>query len=451
MRKNEKGSLTIFLALTSLLFLTFCLVLIEGTRNYYIRAKAAQAMELTEFSVLSEYQKELFEHYGVFFLDLDYEQGTESQAVLEERAKNYLTVNVEETETTEVIAGKFRRAADGDGSVFFAQAVQLMKVKSGYQIFEEILDNVEDRKEETVDLEQILQEQQSEANGNLGEAVDEEGEPLFQISIPSISFPSVGALRRAVFGSEAGISQKGVELSERLSRRRLKTGSGCKESAGFADLQLFHRYIFEHCHYFGSEASEQWKECLEYQVEYIVSGKGSDLENLENVMWRIFLLRASGNYLFFHQDADRLQAAETQAIAIAGITGNAALIRAVRELLLLSQAIEEGIQETKRIFAGEKVPLYENGIFQGMEFGYEEYLGLFLNTTSQRDKIYRCMDIVELETREKCGYEKLRLDHCVDMFELQWDYEFDSLFLSIPLMSGSVYKNSMTRKVYYEN
>ena len=122
MMKAKKGTLTIFLALTSLLFLTFCLVLIEGARNYYLRVKAAQAMELTEFSVLSEYQQELFEHYGVFFLDLDYEQGTESIPILEQRARAYLTVNAEDTATAAVVADKFRRATDSDGLPFFLQA-----------------------------------------------------------------------------------------------------------------------------------------------------------------------------------------------------------------------------------------------------------------------------------------------------------------------------------------
>lgn len=450
MRKRQKGSLTIFLALTSLMFLTFFLVLIEGSRNYQIRAEAEQAMELAQFSVLSEYQKELFEHYGVFFLDLDYEQGAEYQAVLENRAENYLTRNAEETQTQSVTAGKFRRATDGQGSAFFSQAVELMKVKSGYKLFEELLEQVGGRTEETVDLETLIEEQKSAAEGNLGDETDEEGEEHVQISLPSVSFPSVGALREAVLGSDAGLSRKSIDLSERLMTRELERGAGSTETAGFADMQLFHSYLFKYYPHYGTETDSQWTECLQYQMEYIIAGKSSDFENLENIMWRIFLLRASGNYLFFHQDAAKMQSAQAQATAIAGITGNAALINAVRELILLAQAVEEGISETKRVFAGEKVPLYEQGIFAGTRFGYEEYLGLFLNTTGQKEKVYRCMDIAELEVREKCGYAKLRLDHCVDQFELKWSYQFDSLFFGIPFLDGNTYETTITRKVYYE-
>lgn len=450
MRKKEKGSLTIFLALTALLFLTFCLVLIEGTRNYYIRTKAEQAMELTEFSVLSEYQAELFRHYGVFFLDLDYEQGKEYQSILEARARRYLTNNANETDTTEIVTGKFCRATDSQGGPFFTQAVELMKYKSGYKVFENILGAVGDRTEEAEDLEEIIDEQEDEADDNLEIPVDEEGEPLFHVSIPSVSFPSIGALRSAVFGSDAGLSRKSIVLSERLLQRNLSRGYGSSADRGFVNMQLFHSYILKHCNYYGSEDPDQWTDRLEYQIEYIVAGKDNDLENLENVMWRIFLLRASGNYLFFHQDPSRMQSARAQALAIAGITGNGALIAAVQELLLLAQAIEEGITDTRKIFAGEQVPLYENGTFSGIKFGYQEYLMLFLNTMGSKEKVYRCMDIVELETREQCGYERLRLDHCVDSFELEWTYGFPSLFLSIPLMDGQNYETTITRRLYYK-
>ena len=123
MMRAKKGSLTIFLALSMMTFLIFCLVLIEGTRVYFLKGKAVQAMELAEFSVLSEYQYELLSNYGMFFLDLDYEQGTEQTAILEQRVRNYLLKNAEEIETINLEAKKFERATDQGGIPFFQQAV----------------------------------------------------------------------------------------------------------------------------------------------------------------------------------------------------------------------------------------------------------------------------------------------------------------------------------------
>ena len=167
-------------------------------------------------------------------------------------------------------------------------------------------------------------------------------------------------------------------------------------------------------------------------------------------MWRIFLFRAGGNYLFYHQDPGKMAEAEAEAAAIAGISGNAGLIKAVKEIILVSKAIDASVSETRDVFAGKKVPLYEQGVFAGIELGYEEYLYLLLNTTSSADKIYRCMDLVELEVRKKSGYENFRMDHCTDAFEVTWNYEFDGLFVQIPIMNGMRYEETMMRKFDYE-
>ncbi len=450
MKKSRKGSITVMLSLTIMMFFIFCLTLIEGVRIYYLRVKAEQAMELAAFSVLSEYQRELFDHYGVFFLDLDYEQGSENIAVLEERAQKYLGKNAGELTTVKLTAKDFRRGTDHGGIPFFKQAVEQIKVKSGYRFLEELMGEVDAFTGDDVNLNEILSESISDAEGILSEYTNQEGMPLFQISLPRISFPTIDALTEAVFGSSENLSEKTINLDERILERNLKKGVGIKENLTLSDMQLFHTYLFTHFDYYNSPHTGILNEVLEYQLEYIVSGKKSDKENLENIMWRIFLLRAGGNYLFYHQDAGRMAEAESEAIAMAGVTGNAVLINLVREILLISKAIQEGILETRQVFAGNEVPLYQNGVFSGVELGYEEYLFLFLNTTGETIKIYRCMDIAELEVRSQSGYENLCMDHCADSFELQWTYQFESLFESVPLVHRGIYENTITRKIFYE-
>lgn len=446
---EKKGSMTVLLALSMLVFLMFCLVLTEGVRNYFLRVKAQQAMELTKFSLLSEYQSELFQHYGVFFLDLDYEQGKEQTGTLEYHAGNYLQKNAEELNTVYVSAENYRRATDAGGLPFFQQAVELMKVKSGYKIFEE-LTGISENLGESADLEQALEETTQEASKILQQYTGEDGEALFDISLPEVSFPSIEMLTEAVFGDTGDLSEKKIVPEERLLNRSLSKGSGTEEKTGLLEMQMFHGYLFQYMSHYGTENPEVWKEVLEYQMEYIIAGKADDRKNLEDIMWRIFLLRAGGNYLLFHKDAQKMAEAETEAAVLAGITGNAALMGLVREILLISKAIETAVEETKSIFAGEKVALYEEGLLGNIQMGYEQYLYLFLNTMDQKEKIYRCMDIIELEIREKCGYQMFRLDHCVDKFDLEWNWQFESLFMEIPLMEGGIYENTIKQQVCYE-
>ncbi len=449
MIRSFKGSMTIVLSLSMMVFLLFCLVLTEGIRNYYLKAKAQQAMELAEFSVLSEYQSELFRQYGVFFLDLDYEQGTEQTALLETRLEDYFCRNTEDLFEVYVAADQWERATDAEGSPFFQQAVTFMKVQSGYQWIED-LSGKTGSLGKSLDLGKLLEENTAEAVQILEQFTGEDGEPLFDISLPEVSFPSVEVLTEAVFGTRENLSGKTIELSERLEHRKLQTGSGIAEENGFLDMQMFHGYLLKYMNHYGSSDPERWNESLEYQIEYIIAGEAEDQKNLEQVMWRIFLLRAGGNYLLFHKDAGKTAEAEAEAVLLTGAAGNPVLTKIVREILLISKAIEAAVEETKRVFAGEKVPLYEDGIFQNISMGYEQYLYVFLNTTDSAKKIYRCMDVIELEVRKKCGYEQFRMDHCVDQFRAEWTWQMESLFMRIPWSEGGVYENTIQRNVYYE-
>ena len=450
MSASKKGSMTIFLALTVLTFFSFCLVLIEGTRIYFLRVQAMQAMELAEFSVLSEYQQEVFEKYHLFFLDLDYEQGKESVGILEQRAKNYLTKNATQLQTKNLIAGKFCRATDGGGSVFFEQVTAWMKLKNGYGTFEEIFAGLNDVKLEEIDLELILKEQKNKAGGIITKENISDSKDLGNIVLPDISFPSIRSLTESVLGNVEDLSKKSIDLSERIAKRAIMEGVGQKTRFSITDMQLFHTYIFENCSCYGAKQLDSWNESLSYQVEYIVSGKSNDRKNLENVMWKIFLLRAGGNYLFYHQDTKVQAKAQAEAVALVGVLGNAALIELVKEIILISQAIEDGVSQTKQIFTGDKIPLYQNGIFSGLKVGYQEYLYLFLNSMNATEKIYRTMDVLELEIRKQSGYEKFCWDHCVDRLELQWSYQFPSLFTGSNFFRGGIYENTIVRKLYYE-
>ena len=451
MMRKEKGSVTIVLALMMTMFLMFCLVLVEGVRVYFFRTNAMQAVDLAEFSVLSEFQKELFEQYEVFFLDLDYEQGTEQIGILEQRIRTYLEKNTEYVTTGSLFASNFKRATDAGGNVFFTQAVNAQKTDRGYGILKDLLGNEESVEVDSIDLQKLLKEQEEQAEAILeGLKSDEEGVGWnIDVELPDISFPSVDALTEEVFGGLEGISKKSIDINERIEKRTLIKGVGQKEKGLKGDQQLFHQYIMEHCNFYGASNENVWKDALEYQVEYMIAGEQSDIENLEDVMWRIFLLRSGGNYLFYKQDTEKQREARLKAKMVVGLLEEGVLLETVKEMFLIAMAIEEGISETKFIFAGGKVPLYQKGIFSGFLLGYESYLKLLLNVAGREKKILRCMDVIEMECRIQSGYKNLRMDHCVDGFELQWNYRFDRLFTKLPFSGGGIYESQITRKIYY--
>ena len=60
-------------------------------------------------------------------------------------------------------------------------------------------------------------------------------------------------------------------------------------------------------------------DALAYELEYILQGKGSDKENLESVLFRLFLLRISGNYGCLAKDMGRVAEAEALAVTISAL------------------------------------------------------------------------------------------------------------------------------------
>lgn len=440
--------MTVFLSLLMLMFLTFCLVLAEGVRMYLFRAKAEQAAELTGFSVLSEYHPQLLADYGLFFLDLDYGLPKEQTAVLHARAGQYLAENSDGISTQQLNVRNFVRATDGGGSAFFEQAAETVRLGSGIGEMQELLAEVT-LLEDGEGLSRKISDEETAAEGILSEFTDEEGEPLFDIELPQISFPDIGVLTNAVFGEDAVLSEKSFSSAERIGSRNCAKGAGRESEKDFWEMQRFHAYLLDRCAYYGSSGRAR-KEALEYQAEYVIAGEDNDRDNLVNIMWRIFLLRAGGNYTVFHQDAAKMAEADAKAAALVGITGNAALVGIVRELFLLAEAVDEGVSDTREIFHGGKLPLIGNGEFLGMKAGYREYLLLFLQTTAAEDKIIRCMNVIEMEMRRIPGGENFRFDHCTDCFEMEWTYRFPGLFMDLPFLDGAVYQNRIRRKIYYE-
>ncbi len=472
MKHALRAELTLVLALCLFSFLTFCLVLLEGVRSYYLQMRAQRAADLSAFSVLSEYQPELLKHYGMFFLNLDYQKGEEDLKLLSGKAEYYLSENAEGLQTQNLEFDHITRSTDGVGDSFFRQAVHVQKEKTGIALFEEVfLENqemfqedssaaLEKEVEETYEeaetivdeyLEELRKEQEEEKVKTEEETEEEEVPFEFPvIELPEVSFPSIDSLSGAVFGDLSKISPKLLSDSETIGQRTMREGSGVKASRSLFDWQLFYCYLLEHCNYYGAEDNEISKEVLEYQLEYIVAGKASDRENLENIMWRIFLLRAAGCYVRDRLDAAKQAEAAAEAAIICSVIASPELIELVKELILMKAALEDGIEETERIFQGEKLPIYDGKVPGSFRIGYKEYLYLFLNLTAEEDKIYRSMDIVEREVRVMSGYEEFSMDCCTDAFRMKWNYRFEGVDSPLVFGGRNRYQRRLIKEIYYE-
>ena len=124
-----------------------------------------------------------------------------------------------------------------------------------------------------------------------------------------------------VLPSEFSLSGKSIDLSSQPSYRSLVSGWGelpVRENMnGIEEKLLFSEYVLEK---FQNALSDEEKErSLSYEVEYILSGKESDKENLEAVTGKIFLIRLGINYLYLLSDAANQAEAAALALTVSTI------------------------------------------------------------------------------------------------------------------------------------
>jgi hypothetical protein len=222
------------------------------------------------------------------------------------------------------------------------------------------------------------------------------------------------------------------------------------EVSGDANELVFELYLFEKCGYYGQELD---KSLLKYQIEYILAGKDTDWQNLEQVAKRLLRWREAANVLYILTDSGKVAEAEAMALALTAVTLSPALLEPVKYTILFAWAYVESLQDVKTLLRGGKVPLiktaadWKTGINSiknvrgsltddegGSGLNYKEYLQIMMMLENQETRTFRAMDIMEMDIRRTSGNGNFRLDGCFDTYQA-----------NIAVSSGFGYSYEMTR------
>lgn len=201
------------------------------------------------------------------------------------------------------------------------------------------------------------------------------------------------------------------------------------------DRFLFHSYLVTH---FSSFLEQSEAGALSYELEYLIGGKESDVNNLSGAVMRICMLRMALQFVSIYGDSARRMQAEQAAMAACGVIGLPALASVLTFALLLVWAVEEAMIDTAALLQGKKLLLYpgtgggslyfpELLLFSGTMvqerakakkdvpgalFGYGEYLQLFLFLEGKEKTCCRAMDLVQENLRLSYN-SAFRLKRCV--------------------------------------
>lgn len=471
--KTQDGYITVYLTLTFAIILSLLLVLVEGAAMGAARLQAELVADLGMDSIFAEYHRELFEQYGLLFIDDSYGTKKGSLSKVENHLSEYMSYNMNPEKGLVLVPGsnwihlknsyleieEVAFATDDSGAVWKAQAVDYMKSCYGMDIIKEIqnqLQTIEQTKILSFDIQKNLLEYQKAFEETLK---TEEIVEIYQETKEGFSYDLLkdfldqflekGILYLAVSDTQS-LSTMVLERKECLSYR-IQQGNGNKgtglpeyveQPQGVVNELLFDEFLLQKYGFYGQEKENSH---LKYQLEYILFGRDNDISNLRESAERILWLRSGANYLYLTtKDEAKIKEVEILSMAICTLLGVPEAAETLSMLTILLWVLAESTYDVKCLLEGGKVPLIKKkgewklsltGILKGdiwkksvnttemSGMSYQEYLRVFLALMlNQESKVMRSMDMAELDIRKTIGNEYFRMDQCIDYLKITFGF-----------------------------
>ena len=495
-KENDRGAagplhnayLTVTLALCLAVILSLFLALIDGVRRNGARLEAECVTDIGLQSIMAEYHRELMKQYNLFAIDSSYGTATCGRANTEAHLLRYLSGNlsyddiflsdylyrdflglaVEQVELTGVSV-----LTDYGGALFRGDAVEAVKADVGLGLLQELqgwmqsveINGLEEGTEEA--RKQELDREISEwvdAYDGMEIEVDEDEWERAEVRNPTDGLEAKKrlGLLHLVIEDEANISPNVIHpetlILNRMQQGQVNRGNmaweGNTEMEQLTERFLFQEYLLRYMGRFGKECEE---DALRYQIEYLIAGEGSDVENLKSIVNRLCILREAANAMYLMSNEAKRGEIRLVATAACTLITLPALTPLLEGAILLAWAYAESVYDVRTLLAGGKVPILKddeswhyslsaalNGSLQdegagGEGLAYEDYLRIFMMFSDVDLLTGRAMDMVEADIRKTPGNAAFRLDGC-----------FREVEAHIRIGSSHGFQYEITRQKSYE-
>lgn len=463
--RNEKqvlydAQMTVFLTISLAVIIPLLFTMIEATRISASQLYLECVVDMGTDSILAEYHRELFNQYGLLFIDTSYGTDQGSLDLTSQHLSNYMSYNLSPQKELLLFGNKdfYRlheddiqflmasRATDENGAVFEHMAMAYMLDKYGISYISDIKNVVNEAQSNQVFDQNIIKDNES-AQAKI-DAIElpepEEGEEFQDISIdnPTEGVNKVRSKGILSLVCKEPVSGKGITPSLYVSKRSLVKGDGMWQQ--WENTNPLEKQLLMNEYYMlkaGNFRKLKNDSLLDYQVEYLIAGKSNDTDNLKSIANRLLLIRGGANTTYFFLDEELMAEAEAAAAALSCVVALPELEIIFQAAIVAAWIYAESVYDVKLLFEGEKVPLVkmkgqwnlslekaldlsqesfnenQDGYEEGLD--YEMYLRLLLYTTTQREKNMRMMDLIEMDIRKTKGSEAFRLDDCIAAYEVQ--------------------------------
>lgn len=157
--------------------------------------------------------------------------------------------------------------------------------------------------------------------------------------------------------------------------------SNCNVSTKSAKQIIYGEYVMDH---FFSYTDKKSGAAINYEVEHIINGKKTDVEDLYLTVKKITLIRSVINMAYLMTDSEKKEQAQGLAELALGWTNIQPLINGAKYLILYTWAYGEGLTEVKALLSGWKIPLFKNK--ECWLLPYENFITINLNPDKDKCK-----------------------------------------------------------------
>lgn len=428
--REVQGEVTAFLSILFVLLAAFICSIVEVASLHEAKCERRTEMDLAVYSVFGEYQKNLMDKYHVFGIDAGYESGSYSEDAVLGRLYYYGAGEMAH-EITDV-----QLLTDNHGAAFYEQVLYYMETRYGIGLireftgvtgkWEEQMIQGEDYYEEKENILEDLQETEAQTEAEIGFLAGDRNSSVLEKVLPQ----------------DFTVSSQAVVLEEMPSLRALNKGRGSftqKDLSGFYQKLLFDEYILQN---FSNALKAEASHGLAYETEYVIAGKRSDRENLEEVVKKLVLLRFAADYVYLLTDEEKKAEARSAALAVSTLILMPELAEGIGQALLLLWAYRESQADVRNLLSGGKVPVSKtrdtwqvplSGILssenegQGLPAGaagesglaYEGYLRMLLFLGNREKSTMRCLDMIETTLRTAEQLDFFRIDLCIAKIKIK--------------------------------
>lgn len=421
--------------------------------NSAVRLRAECSLNMGLYSVFAEYNRELFNQYGLLYIDTSYGTKNASYHYTQTHLLDYINYNTDlkkdlilpgvhdlfQVKPDYVEITQIELASDRAGASVKEEAIDYMKNLYGLDFLESIQEYVQVVSDENLlgdDMEKNRNEAEKTINTAKEEGIQVAEDKWIEASIENpadeINANRTKGILNLVVKDTEQLSTMAVDLDGYCSKRTLSQGTTSEaESLSPVERLIFDEYCIQKM---GCYTNTLEKGLLKYQLEYLIAGHNSDIENLREVCNTIILMREAANFLYLISDSIKVAEADALALAITSALLAPYLQPAVKYTLLAAWAYAESIMDMRSLLSGEKIPIIKTSqsfrlSLEGMleyeahlnddhtkeseGLDYEMYLRILLAFEKEDMMSLRVLDIMEMDVRLTEENTYFRMDACV--------------------------------------